>query len=215
MRDHEYDGAVCRPAGSMVRLSALLVVLALLSGCGGDDESGGGSRENATWDFRSPRTAADLGSEVDPFVELDGPAALRVVFPSGREVEGVFNWGVLGMTALPPTPGHESDVVNEVILLQGIFTDADELRASAEAFVQEWGPATFRGETIEEFVERFDAFMSTAPDGTDLNDFAPIGENVFAFGAETQDGIDPTWSPRFVSDGFTIWVSLAFDPGVP
>lgn len=199
----------------MVRLSAILVVLALMSGCGGDDESGGGGRENATWDFRSPQTAAGLGSTVDPFVELVGPVALRVVFPSGREVEGVFAWGAVGWTALPPTPGHESDVINEVVLLQGIFTDADELRASAEAFVQEWGPATFRGETIEEFVERFDAFMSTAPDGTNLNDFAPIGENVFAFGAETQDGIDPTWLPRFVSDGFTIRVSLAFDPGVP
>ena len=81
-RDHEYDGAVCRPAGLMVRLSAILVVLALISGCGGDDESGGDSRENATWDFRSPQTAADLGSEVDPFVELVGPSALRVFFPS-------------------------------------------------------------------------------------------------------------------------------------
>lgn len=207
----------------MVRLILGVVVLAAMSGCTGDDENGSGSlvttdsieTVDATWDFRSPQTAADLGSKVDAFVELDGPATLRVVFPSGREVDGVFAWGAIGQTALAPTPGHETGVINEVILQEGPVTGADELRASADAFTQEWGPATFRGETIEEFVERFDAFERSSDDAMDLNDFAPIGENVFAFRAETQDGIDPTWSPRVVSDAITLRVSLAFDPGVP
>ncbi len=168
------------------------------------------------WDFREPQTAVGLGSRVSDFVELDGPASLRVVFPSGREVEGTFGLGALGETARSPARGHESGVIRTVILLESSVSTAGALRESGERFVAEWGEGTWEGQSIGEFLDEVDAFFGSSEVGSlDVDEFAPPGENVFPFTAAEVDGVTPTWVPRFTFDNVTIRLDLRFDPGVP
>jgi hypothetical protein len=201
----------------------MLVFVVVLGGVGCD---GVGDRDGVegmnvvdgvvVWDFREPQTAAGLGSRVSDFVQLDGPARLRVVFPSGRSTEGTFGRGALGETAKPPMPGHVSGVIGRVVLEESPVRVAVGLRESGERFVAEWGEGVWRGRSIGEFLDEVDElFGESNVADVDLSAFAPVGENVFPFTAPAVDGVTPTWSPRFTFEVVHLRVTLEFDPGVP
>jgi hypothetical protein len=204
---------------------SVVVVVVVLVGVGcvsvGDGDGDGAEGMNVVdgvvvWDLREPQTAAGLGSRVSDFVELDGPASVRVVFPSGRSTEGMFGRGALGETAKPPMPGHVSGVIGRVTLLESSVTSAAGLRESGERFVAEWGEGTFRGRSIGEFLDDVDALFGSDEVGSvDLSGFAPPGENAFAFVAEEVDGVQPAWLTRFTFHSIQLRVTLDFDPGVP
>lgn len=190
---------------ALSRSVARFVVLAglVLGACAGGDDM-----KQTVWDFSTPLTPIDLGSKVKDFRELEGETDLKVVFPSGRIVEGVWDRGArasgLGVSDAEPQP------VDWVILFEASATDIDELRASAARFLDVWGPASGAEGTIEDFIEQ--TAVLNEREGTPIGQTYRVGRNVMAFDGEEQDGITPTWNPRFTGDIVTIQVSLKFEP---
>lgn len=156
------------------------------------------------WDLQQPTRPADLGSKVDRFAEVDGPATIQVIFPSGREVVGTFERG--GLAEVGST---SDDAPIDQVTLLSVVDSPEDLRAEIAAFTEEFGPL---GEEIDGFVTEYEtAFAQNGTVGPD--DFGGVGagRSVRRFEAEPQDGISPALGIR-VSGGVSLRWSLRFDP---
>lgn len=171
------------------------------------------------WDFRRPLTTLDLGSDLDDLMELDGPVELDVIFPSGREVTG--NWA-RGALAIPEgganLGGEPAQPVNQVDLLDDEVDSVAEVRASAERFINEFGPATrgSDGMSLPDYLDEFEAIVDAAggkitPRGHGTSE-GGLGSTIRAFVAEEQDGITPGLMIRVVDGGVTLRTSITFVP---
>jgi len=160
------------------------------------------------WDFSYPLTPIDLGSKVKDFRQPEGPLDLKITFPSGRVVQGT--WGRGARAEALATSDAEPQPVDSVVLLESSVTDIEALRASADRFVEAWGPARGTEGDLQDFADRTAEIMET--DGTNLVKAYPVGRNVQRFEADQQDGISPSWGARFNGDVVTIRVVLKFEP---
>lgn len=163
----------------------------------------------AMWDFSTPVTPIDLGSKVAPFAELDGPTQLTVVFPSGRTVEGLWQRGALAEAI---RGSMEAPEPVDTVVFQGPSTgDVDVLRAEADRFVAEWGPAVdFDGGDLGVFIDQVAARLEA--EGGELGDLYDVGDNVKSFHAPEQDGISPVVILRFTGDRVTVRWQTRFEP---
>lgn len=218
-----------RPSSShlAVRFFAFAALVASVVGCAKngaateDTEVGMTVSEDGqvVWDFRTPTTPAELGSSVDEFVELDGPVDLEVIFPGGRTITGHWEWGALGHATsgqirgdAPPQP------IDDLDLLEGSLESVDELRASAQRFIDEFGPAVSGSyeSSIEEFLDGFEARVDAAGGQIRISDHGTLegggGSTSRSFTAAPQDGLDPAWLIRVAQDGVFVRTTIKFDP---
>lgn len=184
-----------------------------------DDGDGGSSTtidpEATVWDFRTPLTAVDLGSRVDEFRELPGPATVQVVFPSGRTVAGTWEFGAIAEAGGGANPaGSPARPITQVVLLDAPAESPDELRALAERFTTEWGTAERGDESIGEFLDGFAQRVDAAGGEIRVVDHTVpgSGSTIRAFTGATQDGVTPSWSVRVVPGAVTVRTTLAFEP---
>lgn len=162
----------------------LVLLTALVAACGAETVV-------IQWDLREPVTATELGSEVDAFVDVEGPADATVTFPNGRVVTGEWSRGV----RLEAGTGDDEPVQTAVFLAAA--DDLDELELLVEEFQAEWGPASGATGTLDEFVEDLRRRAANpTEDAPAWQDLRP-GENVFAFDAATVDGLEPAFGLRF------------------
>lgn len=202
--------------------AAMRAVLGLVVGAGltaactsapGDSEGTDVDAATVVWDFTTPVTATDLGSKVDEFVELDGPVRLQVTFPSGRTVADTWARGAIGLARGGANLGGPPQPIEQVDLLEDEATTVEEVRASADRFVAEFGPARRGrdGQTLDEYLDEFE--RRVAADGGEIV-AARHGEGdgslARSFSAVEQDGLSPGWLIRVVDGGATLRTVVQF-----
>ncbi len=208
-------------------ISVLLVVLSI-GGCSvKESKNDEGEVAVATtneagavvWDFRTPLTTVDLGSQFDEVYKLDGPLDLEIIFPSGRTLTGRWARGAFADAEGPGLlPGETPHPVNQVDLIEDEAQDVAAVRASAERFMVEFGPSVSGSDmdSINDYLDEFAAIVASnggrispsghgsGPDG--------LGSTIRAFDAEQQDGLTVSWLARVVDGGVTLRTVIYFEP---
>lgn len=175
--------------------------------------------DEAVWDFRTPKTPIDMGSSVDEFVELDGPVELEVIFPSGRSVTGMWARGAVGYAEGGANLGTQApQPINQVDLVEDEVDNVEDLRAAAQRFINEFGPAVSGSYevSIEEFLDGFETRVASEGNGEiramDHGTFEGGGSTARSFTAADQDGLEASWLIRVVPGGVTVRTTVVFSP---
>jgi len=212
----------------ILRFAGVLLVVAMLTGCsvGIDNSNQQGEAPMATnnngavvWDFRRPLTTLDLGSTSGDIASIEGPVELEVIFPSGRSISRNLRWGALANPVGGPNFGEgPAQPVDQIALDEGSVDNVDDVRASAEQFIAEFGPATrgANGMSLTDYLDEFEAIVdanngtiSPRGHGTGADG---LGSTIRAFVAEDQDGFTASLLVRVKSDSVTLRTSIRFEP---
>lgn len=212
----------------MKRAWTIILGVALMAGCTPSSSEGNNGSERPmptndtsaiVWDFRTPLTTIDLGSQFDEVLKLEGRTDVTVVFPSGRTLSGIWERGAFALAQGGANLGNEPpQPVDQIELLEDEADDVAAVRASAERFIAEFGTG-IRGRdgmSIEEWLDEFEATVAadggkivanSHGDGPDSN-----GSTIRGFEAAEQDGITPGWLTRVVDGGVTLRTVIGFEP---